>query len=93
MTETGVKFDDGKLRFDLVPVKAEKLLVEVLTYGAAKYAPDGWRTVPSAKARYTAALLRHFNAWRGGESVDMESGLSHLAHVLCNAAFLAELDE
>lgn len=88
----GVKFDDGKLRFDLVPVKAERLLVEVLTYGAVKYAPDGWRTVPGAKERYTAALMRHFNAWRSGETVDAESGLPHLAHVLCNAAFLAEME-
>jgi hypothetical protein len=56
-----------------------------------KYAPDGWRTVPDAKARYTAALGRHFNAWRSGEEIDPESGLPHLAHVLCNAVFLVEL--
>lgn len=89
---SGVKYDDGKLRYDLVPVRAERLLVEVLTYGAVKYAPDGWRTVPNAKERYTAALLRHFAAWRAGERDDAESGLPHIAHVLCNAAFLSELD-
>jgi hypothetical protein len=39
-----------------------------------------------------AALLRHINAWRRGEKCDDESGLHHLAHALCNVAFLLELD-
>jgi hypothetical protein len=41
--------------------------------------------------RYYAAALRHLPAWRGGEELDPESGLTHLAHALANAAFLMEL--
>jgi hypothetical protein len=65
----------------------------VLTYGAQKYAPEGWRSVPDAEARYTGALMRHLEEWRTGEVIDPESGLPHLAHVLCNAAFLVTLGE
>ena len=33
----GMKFDEGKLRFDLIPPEIELYLAEVLTYGANKY--------------------------------------------------------
>ena len=87
----GVKYDTEKLRYDLIPPAATQALAVVLTYGARKYAPGGWRSVPDAVPRYTAALMRHLEAWRAGEERDPESGLPHLAHVLCNSAFLVEL--
>ena len=87
----GAKADTGKLRYDLLPPAAVRELVRVLTYGAEKYSPNGWQQVPDAKARYTAALMRHFEALRAGEFFDPESGLPHLAHVLCNAVFLFEI--
>lgn len=89
----GFKDDGGKLRYDLVPPSAIRALADILTYGAQKYAPEGWRTVPNARARYTAALMRHLEAWRGGEILDPESGRPHLHHLLCNAAVLVEMDE
>ena len=88
----GVKLDDGKLRFDLVPTSALDGLAEVFTMGANKYTPNGWRTVPNARVRYYSALMRHLQAWRKGEEVDPESGLSHLKHAITNVAFLLELD-
>jgi len=92
-TEKGVKLDDGKLRFDLIPESAIEGLAEVLTMGARKYTPNGWKTVPDAVNRYYSALFRHLMAWRKGEKIDPESGLSHLKHVMINVAFLLELDE
>jgi hypothetical protein len=68
-------------------------LVDVLTFGAQKYAPDNWRKVPEAHRRYFAAAQRHFWAWWMGEKVDPESGLPHLAHVLCCVFFILELEE
>lgn len=88
----GSKFDNGKLRYDLIPPGALVSLAAVLGYGAEKYSPDGWRAVPDAKARYTAAMMRHFEAWRLGEKADPESLLPHLGHALCNLVFLLELD-
>src|ERR1700677_2897361 len=86
----GVKDDASKSRWDLLPWKAVNGLVKVLTFGAKKYSPNGWRSVPNAQGRYTAALMRHLYAMNAGESIDPESGLRHVDHLLCNAAFLAE---
>jgi hypothetical protein len=89
----GVKDDDGKIRYDLIPTSTIEGIGKVLTFGANKYAPNGWKTVPDAKERYYAALYRHLLAWRNGEKLDPESGLHHLEHVLTNVAFLIELDK
>jgi hypothetical protein len=89
----GLKDDGGKLMWNLLPWKAAEGLVRVLTFGAKKYSPNGWRTVPNAKERYQAALLRHLRALNAGETLDSESGLRHVDHLLCNAAFLAELED
>ncbi len=88
-----VKHDAEKPRWDLLPVKGVALVVDVLTFGAKKYAPDGWRTVPEWRRRYYAAALRHMVAWWSGERHDPESGLPHLAHAGCCLLFLAELEE
>ncbi len=90
---SGMKFDTGKLRYDLIPPEALRALADVLTYGAEKYAPDNWKSVPDAKARYTAALYRHLEAWRSGEQTDAESGRHHLAHAITNVAFLIWFEE
>ena len=84
----GKKFDDHKLRFDLVPPECEVELVEVLTHGANKYEANNWQKVEPFKDRYYAALRRHLNAWRQGEIIDPETGLFHSAQIMCNAMFL-----
>lgn len=89
--EPGAKHDSGKPRYDLLPAAAEAEIVEVLTHGADKYAPDNWRKVTDPVERYYAALRRHLAAWRLGEELDSESGLRNLAHVATNAVFLMEL--
>lgn len=92
VTATGRKDDGDKLRYDLLPLEAERLVVAVLTYGAQKYAPDNWRVVPDARARYHAAARRHLAAWASGEKLDPESGHPHLAHAVCCLMFLLEND-
>ena len=84
----GLKYDAGKLRYDLVPPHAIKAIADVLTYGADKYAPNSWQTVSDGETRYTAAMMRHFEAYREGEELDPETGKSHLSHCLCNLTFL-----
>jgi hypothetical protein len=85
---TGQKFDAGKPRMELLPFDVLEEIAKVLTFGAEKYAPDNWKMVPDLQHRYTGALLRHLAAWQRGEKTDSETGLSHLAHVGCNALFL-----
>lgn len=89
----GVKADQGKLMWNLLPWKACQGLIQVLTFGARKYSPNGWRSVPDAQQRYLAAALRHLHARSVGEKYDAESGLRHIDHVMANVAFLAELED
>ena len=89
--EDGVKYDAGKLRMELIPPEAIEALAEVITYGANKYNDDNWKKV--SKDRYIGALMRHLNAYRKGELYDDESGLTHMAHILTNAAFLIYKEE
>lgn len=85
---TGKKFDDGKLRYDLVPPVVLEQLAAVLTFGAKKYGDNNWQHVPNADSRYYAAMMRHVEATRGGEVYDEESGLPHLAHALACVSFM-----
>lgn len=87
----GVKHDAGKRQWRLLPWRALEQVVLVLEYGAQKYSEENWRIVPDAKRRYIDAALRHLIAYAGGEEVDAESGLPHLACAVCSMLFLLEL--
>lgn len=84
----GVKYDSDKPRWELVPFRAMKDVVDVLTYGSKKYADDNWKIVPDARKRYVSAAFRHLTDWADGEKKDKETGKSHLAHAICCLLFL-----
>ncbi len=65
----------------LIPVASMEGLARVMELGAKKYGPYNWRAKPIKNMVYAHAALRHLFAWIGGQSVDPESGQSHLAHV------------
>lgn len=88
----GVKYDSGKPQWSLLPFKALTQVVEVLTYGAKKYAPDNWKKVPDARRRYIDAGFRHFTAYATGETHDPETGKHHLAHAICCLLYLIAFD-
>lgn len=85
-----MKFDGDKTRYDLVPPSAVKGMAEVLTFGARKYKPNNWQQCEEPE-RYLAAMLRHIEAWRSGETTDPDSGMHHLAHAMTNMAFMLDL--
>jgi hypothetical protein len=86
-----VKADAGKPRPTLVPVSLTKAVTAVREYGCQKYNdPENWRAVEPQ--RYKDALYRHWLAYLDGEEFDIESGLPHLWHLACNAAFLIEME-
>jgi hypothetical protein len=89
----GTKNDQDKPRLDLLSPAALLLAGQVLSHGAAKYGSDNWRKVPDGQNRYYAAAMRHLLAWKQGERVDQESGLSHLAHALTCITFLIEFED
>jgi hypothetical protein len=71
----GVKFDEGKDPWHLVPLAAVREVVRVLAFGAKKYAPGDWKNVDNPIDRYFDALVRHVVAWRCGEKEDPETGI------------------
>ena len=91
-TTAGVKYDNGKPQWSLLPFRALTQVVEVLTYGAKKYAPDNWKKVPDARRRYIDAGFRHFTAYASGETHDPETGKHHLAHAICCMLYLVAFD-
>lgn len=90
--EKGIKFDDAKPEYGLIPAAALHEVVKVLTYGATKYSRDNWKLVPDRERRYFDAMQRHLWAARRGESVDSETGISHYAHAACCLMFLLEME-
>ena len=89
----GAKLDAGKTRAGLVMGGFARALLEVSavgTFGAQKYSPDGWVSVPRGVERYTDAMHRHLLAEAAGVALDSDSGLMHAAHAAWNA--LARLD-
>jgi hypothetical protein len=86
----GVKYDEDKPDYSLLPANALNDLVKVLTYGAQKYDRENWRKVPDMNNRYFAAAMRHMWAMRRGELFDPETGIHHAAHAMCSIAFICE---
>lgn len=84
-----LKYDNGKVRMDLVPLECVESIAKVLTYGVKKYSDNSWQDLPDFWKRYKAALLRHLTAIDKGELIDEESGLFHIDQVLTNAMFLS----
>lgn len=86
-TGQGRKFDDGKLRYSLLPWDSIEEVVKVLEYGAKKYDVDNWKTVKNGPVRYLDAAHRHMAAIMNNESLDTDSGLLHAAHAATNLLF------
>lgn len=76
----------------LVPMGIVNAVRQVRLFGMSKYNdPENWRQVEPQ--RYKDALYRHWLSYLKGEQCDPESGLPHLWHLACNAAFLIEMEE
>lgn len=92
MPNEGRKLDDDKKPWHLLPGDAVEEIVDILDFGAKKYAPRNWEKGMSW-SRVFSALMRHMWAWWGGESRDSETGKSHLAHAGCCILFLIAFEK
>lgn len=94
MSNQKIKADSGKVRLSLVPSAVIYAIAQIRMYGNAKYpegGKDNWKQVEPE--RYRDAMYRHMLAYIDDpQGVDVESGLPHLWHLCCNAAFLCELE-
>lgn len=84
----GLRYNEGKLRYDLLHPKAQEGIVKVLTKGAQKYAPRNWEK-GMEWSTVLASMKRHIAAFESGEDFDPETGLLHVDHIQCNAHFLS----
>lgn len=71
--------------------RATKAVAEISTFGANKYAWNGWEGVEDGIARYSDAMMRHFLYEAMGEEVDPDSNLLHAAHAAWGAMARLEL--
>ena len=92
MAIKGHKDDSGKMQWRLMPFECLQEVMKVLMFGMQKYGPYNWQRVPQAKDRYFDAAMRHLLAYRQGEKADKETGVSHLAHLICCGLFLLWFD-
>jgi len=85
-------FGEAKPKLSDTPTIGIQLMGEVHTNGAAKYGRFNWREHQVSATVYYDAAQRHLMAWFNGETIDPESGLPHLAHVMacCNILLDAE---
>lgn len=83
-----IKYDQEKLRYDLIPPEHFEEVAKIFTLGAKKYGDNNWQNLEGWDSRYYSALLRHLFAWRSGEKLDPESGEHHLAHAAWNVLAL-----
>lgn len=84
---TGGRYNDGKLRYDLIEPFALQELVRVFTKGAEKYAPNNWLK-GMAWSKVVASLKRHIAAFENGEDFDKETQCYHMAQAAWNAMAL-----
>lgn len=93
--EGGKRDNEGKTRLSLIPPASMEQMAKVLEFGASKYGDHNWRAAgPNLSLlKIVDSLKRHLLSFEKGQDVDEESGLSHIGHILCNAAFLAQLQE
>lgn len=89
MSEQALRHNTGKpqLSYVLDVMPALKDMVVVMEFGANKYERNNWQK-GFPKDKLLDSLLRHVDAFYAGEDIDPESGLPHVGHILCNAAFL-----
>lgn len=86
--EQALRYNEGKLRYDLFHPVAAEGLAKVLTFGCNKYGDRNWEKGLSWTSTI-ASMKRHIAAIEKGEDFDQESGFKHVDHVQCNAHFLS----
>lgn len=90
----GIKYDQDKLRYSLLPGHSLKETVKVLMAGAIKYDDHNWKNVDNMRERYYNAAMRHIGDWWWErKTYDDETNLHVLAHAICCLMFIIQAEE
>jgi len=79
-----------KAPMHLIPPYALEQTAWVHKFGAERYKAYNWRDTGVCATTYVSAIMRHLNAWRDGEDLDPESGISHIAHIASSCNILLD---
>lgn len=94
---TGIKKDQGKLDWDLLPERELEEVVKILTYAKEKkYGANNWQLLNEGNVhRLLSAIRRHYGAVKKAFETgtpellyDEEHGYHHLASIVCDSMFL-----
>lgn len=102
MADAKIKTASGKCPLDLVPLASLKGAARVFQYGDKKYAKGNWHTAddPDFTHRYVGGALRHLADAQQPDgtydlsslaSLDAESGLPEIDHMICGLLMLRGL--
>jgi hypothetical protein len=81
----GVKHDEDKIQWHLIPWGAMEMVARVFMFGAKKYSPGNWKLVENGESRYVDAAMRNLVDHMQGNLEDSESDLFTLAHAAASA--------
>lgn len=93
MEDKALKYDENKLRWDLLPLPEIEDIVRVYTSGASKYGENTWQGLEDGYNRYKAAMFRHLVEYEKGNTKDEETGCLHLAQVAWNAIAMLHISK
>ena len=83
---------DNRVALSLFPDTAVLAGAMAFVEGDAKYGGHNYRVAGVRASTYIDAEERHMKAWRNGEDIDPESGLSHLWKALACIAVLIDAE-
>lgn len=86
----GVKSDNVKQKFGNVPPIALYHLAKAMSDGEQKYGRFNWREKTATASVLYNAMMRHLLAWYSGEDNAVDSGVSHIGHIMANCAILLD---
>lgn len=91
LSKEGVKYDEGKARFSLIPVMPLREVANLYAMGAKKYSDRNWEKGIKWTRIYDA-MNRHMTSWWAGETHDQVDRQHHLASVIWCALTLMEYE-
>lgn len=80
----GLRFNEGKPRYDLIPPEFMDALAAHFEIGSRKYSDRNWER-GMGWCKCFASMMRHAWAWMRGEDIDPETGSHHMISVAWNA--------
>lgn len=95
---SGTKKDEGKARWDLLPLEVVDAVARILTRGAQKYAARNWEK-GIAYGRVFAGVMRHLTEWWicklfGRDGINHTDGPeSHIDHAITGLMFLSAYEK